>query len=135
MALVITIVSVGMIGSLYAVFGGLKAVAVSDTINGVGLLIIGIAVPLFGFAALGDGSISSGVNEVMSNHTEKLNAIGGAEDPTPFGTIFTGIILANLFYWGTNQYVIQRTLGAKKPGRRAEGCFCSQATSSCWCLF
>jgi len=121
MALVITIVSVGLIGSLYAVFGGLKAVAVSDTINGVGLLIVGIAVPLFGFAALGDGSISSGVNEVMTNHTEKLNAIGGAEDPTPFGTIFTGMILANLFYWGTNQYVIQRTLGAKNLAEGQKG--------------
>ncbi|MGH1370977.1 MAG: solute:sodium symporter family transporter [Cellvibrionaceae bacterium] len=120
-ALVITIVTVGVIGSLYAIFGGLKAVAVSDTINGVGLLIIGIAVPLFGFAALGDGSVSAGVNEVLTNHTEKLNAIGAVSDPTPFGTVFTGMIFANLFYWGTNQYVIQRTLGAKNLAEGQKG--------------
>ncbi|NIB40463.1 solute:sodium symporter family transporter [Pseudomaricurvus alkylphenolicus] len=120
-ALVITIISVGLIGSIYAVFGGLKAVAVSDTINGVGLLIIGITVPLFGFAALGDGSVSAGINEVMTTHTEKLNAIGAATDPTPFGTIFTGMIFANLFYWGTNQYVIQRTLGAKNLAEGQKG--------------
>lgn len=120
-ALVITIVTVGVIGSLYAIFGGLKAVAVSDTINGVGLLIIGIAVPVFGFAALGDGSVSAGVNEVLTNHTEKLNAIGAATDPTPIGTVFTGMIFANLFYWGTNQYVIQRTLGAKNLAEGQKG--------------
>lgn len=110
--LTLTIVCVGIIGAIYAVFGGLKAVAVSDTLNGIGLLIIGITVPVFGFIALGDGSLGAGVNQVLTTHTEKLNAIGGPTDPTPFATLFTGMIFANLFYWGTNQYVIQRTLGA-----------------------
>jgi SSS family solute:Na+ symporter len=110
--LTMTIVCVGIIGAIYAVFGGLKAVAVSDTLNGIGLLIIGITVPVFGFIALGDGNLGAGVNEVLTTHTEKLNAIGGPKDPTPFSTLFTGMIFANLFYWGTNQYVIQRTLGA-----------------------
>jgi len=121
LALVLTIVSVGTIGAIYAIFGGLKAVAVSDTINGVGLLIIGVLVPLLGFAALGDGSVLAGMETVFSNNTEKLNAIGGAEDPVPFGTIFTGMIFANLFYWGTNQYVIQRTLGAANLAEGQKG--------------
>ncbi len=120
-ALLATILLVGMVGSVYAIFGGLKAVAVSDTINGIGLLIVGIAVPLFGFAALGDGSILAGVETVTSTHQEKLNAIGAASDPTPFATIFTGMIFANLFYWGTNQYVIQRTLGAKNLAEGQKG--------------
>ena len=110
--LTLTIICVGIIGAIYAVFVGLKAVAVSDSLNGVGLLIIGITVPIFGFIALGDGSLGAGVNTVLTTHTEKLNAIGGPTDPTPFATLFTGMIFANLFYWGTNQYVIQRTLGA-----------------------
>ena len=110
--LTLTIVCVGVIGAIYAVFGGLKAVAVSDTLNGIGLLIIGVAVPVFGFIALGDGSLGAGINQVVTTHTEKLNAIGAPTDPTPFSTLFTGMIFANLFYWGTNQYVIQRTLGA-----------------------
>ncbi|MBJ2129215.1 solute:sodium symporter family transporter [Alteromonas sp. IB21] len=111
--LVMTIVIVGTIGALYAIFGGLKAVAVSDTINGVGLLVVGLLVPVLGLVALGDGSFSQGLSTIATTETEKLNAIGGVDDPVPFGTIFTGMILANLFYWGTNQYVIQRTLGAK----------------------
>ena len=120
-ALATTIVTVGIIGSIYAVFGGLKAVAVSDTINGIGLLIIGIVVPIFGFAALGDGSVLLGIQTVVENHPEKLNAIGSSTDPTPFATLFTGMIFANLFYWGTNQYVIQRTLGAKNLAEGQKG--------------
>lgn len=112
-SLVITIVVVGAIGAVYAIFGGLRAVAVSDTINGIGLLIVGTLVPVMGLIALGDGSFVSGLEIIATEETHKLNAIGTADDPVPFGTLFTGMILANLFYWGTNQYVIQRTLGAK----------------------
>jgi len=119
--LVITIVSIGCIGAIYAIFGGLKAVAVSDTLNGVGLLIIGILVPVLGLAALGDGSVGEGLSVITSDHTHKLNAIGGAKDPTPFGTLFTGMIFANLFYWCANQYVIQRTLGAKNLAEGQKG--------------
>jgi len=119
--LVVTILTVGTVGALYAIFGGLKAVAVSDTINGIGLLIVGVTVPLLGFAALGDGNIISGITTVTTEHTAKLNAIGGPEDPVPFGTIFTGLIFANLFYWCTNQYVIQRTLGAQNLAEGQKG--------------
>jgi len=58
---------------------------------------------------------------ILNNHTEKLNAIGAPSDPVPFGTIFTGMIFANLFYWCTNQYVIQRTLGAKNLAEGQKG--------------
>jgi SSS family solute:Na+ symporter len=119
--LIFTIVSVGSIGSLYAIFGGLKAVAVSDTLNGAGLLIIGILVPILGFSMLGGGDVMAGINTVVTTHTEKLNAIGAPDDPVPFGTIFTGMIFANLFYWCTNQYVIQRTLGAKNLAEGQKG--------------
>ena len=126
--LVLTIVVIGCIGALYAVFGGLRAVAVSDTLNGVGLLIIGITVPLLGLSALGQGSIGAGLHILTTEHTDKLNAIGSATDPVPFATLFTGMIFANLFYWCTNQYVIQRTLAARnlaegQKGVLFSGCF------------
>jgi len=120
-SLVLTVLAVGTIGAIYAVFGGLKAVVVSDTINGIGLLIIGILVPTLGLMLLGDGSFMTGLTTVATTNTEKLNAIGSATDPVPFGTIFTGMILANLFYWGTNQYVIQRTLGAASLAEGQKG--------------
>jgi len=120
-ALVTTVVAIGLIGSVYAIFGGLKAVAVSDTINGIGLLIIGILVPVLGLIALGEGSFGDGMTKLVNDHPSKLNAIGNADDPTPFGTLFTGMLFANLFYWCTNQYVIQRTLGAASLAEGQKG--------------
>ncbi|SUM31078.1 symporter YidK [Staphylococcus gallinarum] len=63
----------------------------------------------------------SGMKTIATHHPEKLSAIGSSKDDVPFGTIFTGIIFANLFYWGTNQYVIQRTLGAKNLAEGQKG--------------
>ncbi len=120
-ALVGTVVLIGVVGSIYAIFGGLKAVAVSDTLNGIGLLIVGIMVPVLGLIALGDGDIGNGLARITANHPDKLNAIGAVDDPTPFGTIFTGMVFANLFYWCTNQYVIQRTLGARSLAEGQKG--------------
>lgn len=112
---------IGIIGMLYAILGGLKAIAISDTLNGIGLLIVGVLVPILGFIALGNGSLLEGMKAVATDHPEKLNAIGSNKDDVPFGSIFTGMIFANLFYWGTNQYVIQRTLGAKSLAEGQKG--------------
>ncbi|MEL6857747.1 MAG: solute:sodium symporter family transporter [Pseudomonadota bacterium] len=120
-ALVITVLIIGIVGAIYAVFGGLKAVAVSDTLNGIGLLIVGITAPVLGMIALGGGDFFAGLSTVIQTHPEKLNAIGGPDDPIPFGTIFTGMIFANLFYWCTNQYVIQRTLAARNLAEGQKG--------------
>lgn len=123
MALTILIVLVGIIGAIYAVCGGMKAVAVSDTINGVLLIVGSVMVVVFGFIALGKangGGFATGVLDVVNNAPEKINAIGSSTDPVPFACIFTGMLLANLFYWGTNQVLIQRALGAKnlKEGQK-----------------
>ena len=111
---------IGIIGSIYAVFGGLKAVAVSDSINAVGLLIGGILIPFFGLLLIGDGSLSEGLNILVTENPNKFKSMGSATDPVPFYTIFTGMMLVQLFYWGTNQQIIQRALGAKdlKEGQK-----------------
>ena len=124
-SLALTVVTIGLIGAAYAVLGGLKAVAVSDTLNGIGLLFIGFLVPILGIMLLGSGDFGDGFSRLVSDHPEKLNAIGSATDPTPFGTIFTGMIFANLFYWCTNQYVIQRTLGARSLAEGQKGVLAS----------
>jgi len=111
---------IGIIGSIYAVFGGLKAVAVSDSINAIGLLVGGILIPIFGLMMIGDGSILDGLNILTTENPEKFKSMGGPTDPVPFYTIFTGMMLVQLFYWGTNQQIIQRALGAKnlKEGQK-----------------
>ena len=123
MALTILIVLVGIIGALYAVLGGMRAVAVSDTINGILLVLGSVLVVVFGFIAVGKlsgGGFIVGVKDVITYEPAKLNAIGGKNDPVPFACIFTGMLLANLFYWGTNQVLIQRALGAEnlKEGQK-----------------
>ncbi|MBN3803822.1 solute:sodium symporter family transporter [Paraburkholderia sp. Ac-20336] len=111
----------GIIGAMYAVFGGLRAVAVSDTINGIGLLIGGLMVPVLGLLALGHGDFFSGVHIITTQAPEKLSAIGGPKDSVPFGTLFTGMIFANLFYWCTNQSIVQRTFAAKNLAEGQKG--------------
>jgi len=109
----ITVVAVGLLGSLYAIFGGLKAVAVSDTINGYGLLIGGVLVPLIALVAIGDGNPISGLTKVFQHAPEKFNVIGEKGSVMPFGVLFTGLIINQLYFWGMNQTIIQRALGAK----------------------
>jgi len=112
--------SIGIIGIVYAIFGGLKAVAVSDLINAIGLLIGGLFIPAFGLMAIGDGSIIEGINTLWTTNPEKFNVKGDVDNSIPFGTIFTGMMLVQMFYWGTNQAILQRVFGAKslKEGQK-----------------
>ena len=54
LSIAVLCVIIGVIGGCYAIFGGLKAVAVSDTINGFGLIIGGLLIPFLGLALLGE---------------------------------------------------------------------------------
>jgi len=112
---------VGIIGSMYALFGGLRTVAVSDTLNGIGLLVGGFMITYFGLSALGGDGIMSGIEAIKESQGSRLNSIGGSDSTVPFGTIFTGIMLLNLFYWCTNQQIIQRTFGAKSLAEGQKG--------------
>ncbi len=119
-AIKICVWGIGVVGSIYAVFGGLKAVAVSDSINAIGLLIGGILVPVFGLVIIGDGNFFEGVTTLMESNPEKFKSMGSETSPVPFHTLFTGMMLVQLFYWGTNQQIIQRALAAKnlKEGQK-----------------
>lgn len=113
MALWLCVWGIGILGSIYAIFGGLSAVVYSDTINAIGLFIGGIMIPFFGFAYIGGGSVTEGITTLYNSNPEKWNAIGGKDATVPFSTIFSGMMLVQLFYWGTNQAIIQRALAAK----------------------
>ncbi len=111
---------IGIIGALYAIFGGLKAVAISDSINGIALVIGGLLVPIFALIFLGGGDIGAGFDTFLNSTPEKFDSIGSEDSYLPFSTMFTGLILVNLYYWGTDQSIIQRALGAKnlKEGQK-----------------
>ncbi|QLG45084.1 solute:sodium symporter family transporter [Costertonia aggregata] len=119
-ALWFTVWGIGIIGSIYAIFGGLKAVAISDSINAIGLIVGGSMIPIFGLLYVGDGNVFDGMDVLTTNLPEKFDALGAANSSVPFWTLFTGILIVNFYYWGTNQAIIQRALGAKnlKEGQK-----------------
>jgi SSS family solute:Na+ symporter len=112
---------IGLVGTVYSVLGGLRAITISDTILSLGLVTIGIAIPYFGFKYLGHGDWVAGMQEVLSHKKEHLNAIGGPRDEVPFDTIFTGMFIINLYYWGMEQYIVQQALSAKSLSHSQKG--------------
>ena len=121
----ITATTIDIVGAIYAIFGGLKAVAVSDTINGIGLIIGGIALPVITVCAFGHGSFVDGIHNFINLiPAEKFNAINPANAQAPmipWPVLFTGMVVNNLFYWATNQAIIQRALGAKNLAEAQKG--------------
>ncbi|MFN8705261.1 MAG: solute:sodium symporter family transporter [Planctomyces sp.] len=111
-ALQFTVWLVGIIGSIYAIFGGLRSVAVSDTLNGLGLLVGGILITWLALRAVSPEDPLAAIRILRDAHPEKFNSIGGLQQSVPFPTLFTGVILMNMFYWSTNQQIIQRTFAA-----------------------
>lgn len=121
----ITATAIGIVGAIYAIFGGLKAVAVSDTVNGLGLIVGGIALPVITVCAFGHGSFVDGIHNFINLiPAEKFNAINPANAQAPmipWPVLFTGMVVNNLFYWATNQTIIQRALGAKNLAEAQKG--------------
>ncbi|MEX0884709.1 MAG: solute:sodium symporter family transporter, partial [Cyclobacteriaceae bacterium] len=117
----ITVITIGVIGSIYAIFGGLKAVAFSDSINAIGLVIGGLLVPVFALWDIGEGNLIDGINKVYDYAPEKFNVIGSEDSVLPFSTLFTGLMINQLYFWGMNQTIIQRALGAKNMAEAQKG--------------
>ena len=115
-----TIWAIGLIGSLYAIFGGLKAVAVSDTLNGYGLLVGGLAIPFLALLSIGEGNPLEGLSKVYHNAPEKFNVIGAQDSVMP-EVLFTGLIINQIYFWCMNQTIIQRALGAKNLKEAQKG--------------
>ena len=120
------ILLIGGLGSAYAIFGGLKSVAVSDTINGVGLLIGGLAIPFLGLAALGDGSFFGGLSILLNDKPEYLEVltrknVDGNIVSVPWPTLFTGMMFIQIFYWSTNQVIVQRAMAARSLAEGQKG--------------
>lgn len=110
--LVISVAGITIIGSFYAIFGGLKAVVVSDTINGIGFFAGSILILLLALSALGHGDIGDGVETLVLQQPQMMNAVSSPNVTVPFTAIFTGMLLMNVYFAGSNQVIIQRALGA-----------------------
>ncbi|WKX77085.1 solute:sodium symporter family transporter [Zobellia laminariae] len=116
----ITILVVGTIGAVYAIFGGLKMVAYTDTINGFGLLVAGLLVPILALLSIGDGNVFEGMTTVFNHSPDKFNVVsdesgvgeGARSAILPFEVLFTGLMINQIYFWTMHQSIIQRVLGA-----------------------
>lgn len=127
---------IGILAGIYTIYGGLKAVVWSDLLQG-GALIFGGALVLYmglklcGGGTVGDdggvigGSVLEGWSNFKAQNAEKLHTILPKDDPElPWVAIFVGgMWIPNLFYWGMNQFITQRTLGAKSLSEGQKGIF------------
>mgnify|MGYP001154902510 FL=1 len=120
------VATIGVLGSSYAIVGGLKSVAVSDTLNGIGLLIGGLAIPVLGLLSLGEGSIIAGISRLVNTEPQYLavltrSNIDGNIVSVPWPTLLTGMMFIQVFYWSTNQVIVQRALAAKSLAEGQKG--------------
>ena len=124
--LLFVVATIGILGSSYAIFGGLKSVAVSDTLNGIGLLIGGLSIPLLALVSLGDGSFLSGLAVLGNKNPEYLAVltqtnVDGNVVSVPWPTLLTGMMFIQVFYWSTNQVIVQRAMAAKSLAEGQKG--------------
>ena len=92
------------VGAAYAIFGGLRAVAVSDTYSGV--LILGLAILV---VVLALNQIDWDLSGIPA---ERLTLVGDSDSDIPWHTLLTGMIFIQTFYWSTNQTITQRAMAS-----------------------
>ena len=121
-----SIIGLGLFAAAYSLWGGLASVAWTDVIQVVILIFGGLLMTYFALANVTDsGSFIDGMKYVYEKAPERFSMIlskgeiikpnGGDAwwDLPGLAVLIGGIWVANLYYWGFNQYIIQRTLAAK----------------------
>jgi SSS family solute:Na+ symporter len=128
--LIYGIIGFSLFSALYSLWGGMKAVAWTDVINVIVLIIGGLITTGFALNALSDGhGVLAGFNELISRAPQKFHMIiskgtlfapdgkGGLKDAFSdlpgLGVVLGSMWLTNLSFWGFNQFIIQRGLAGK----------------------
>uniref|UniRef100_A0A7S4USB6 Solute:sodium symporter family transporter n=2 Tax=Alexandrium monilatum TaxID=311494 RepID=A0A7S4USB6_9DINO len=120
--------AIGLLGSVYAIFGGLKGVAVSDCLNGIGLFIVGLWVPLAALQRIGGPAALFEHPQFLrplvatSQVFDKGTGARSLGEPTlPWRTLLTGFMPINVYYWSMNQVIVQRALAAQSLAEGQKG--------------
>lgn len=104
-----------IVGAAYSIFGGLRAVAISDTFSGILLLGMGVLI-----VYLAMNAIDFDFSDIPP---ERLTLIGDSDSPVPWHTLLTGMIFIQTFYWSTNQTITQRAMAAPNLKEAQKGVF------------
>ncbi|GAB3094213.1 sodium/sugar symporter [Lysobacter terrae] len=117
----------GMFALAYQLYGGLKAVALTDIVQ-VSLLVLGgLLVVVLTLGQIGEGAgIVVGFKRLWETHPEHFQMILQPDNPfykdlPGLSVLLGGMWIMNLSYWGFNQYIIQRALAAKNIGEAQKG--------------
>ena len=133
--LVFSMILLGLLSLAYSLYGGLKAVAFTDIIQVSLLIFAGLYVSYVGLNAISGGSGAlEGFMILQSEFPEKFDAllsyVPKEQDPEAYGNyvklpgiwvLIGGMWIAHFYYWGTNQYITQRALGAKSLNEAQNG--------------
>lgn len=123
-AIILVAMIIGVIGILYLLIGGLSLSANSDTVYGVGLLVCGLLIPILGLTKLGEGSFIGGIDYIVDHTPWLLNSVGAIDSAVvPWPTLLTGMLFNNLYFWCTNQMIVQKALSGKNLAEAQKGAF------------
>lgn len=117
----------GAFSLAYSLYGGLKAVAMTDIIQVVLLVAGGLFLSYTALNLISDGSgVLAGFSIITEQLPEKFDMILTEENPNymdlpGLSVLIGGLWIMNLSYWGFNQYIIQRTLAAKSVKEAQKG--------------
>lgn len=115
-----------MFAAAYSLYGGLKAVALTDIIQVVLLIVGGVLITSITLAQVGGGSAPAGFARLMTEFPERFDMILSKDNPQyknlpGLSVILGGMWVMHFSYWGFNQYIIQRALGAKSVAEAQKG--------------
>ncbi|MGI9271898.1 MAG: sodium/sugar symporter [Woeseiaceae bacterium] len=111
----------------YSLYGGLKAVALTDIIQVVLLVMGGLLIAYISMNEISGGAgVIAGFNMVLDQVPEKFDMILSKDNPhymslPGISVLVGGMWIMNLSYWGFNQYIIQRALAAKSSREAQKG--------------
>jgi SSS family solute:Na+ symporter len=125
--LVYGLIFLGTFATAYSLYGGLKAVALTDIVQVVLLVIGGLLLTYIVLDAVSDGEGAiAGFVALMDKAPEKFDMILSPDNPhyaslPGISVLVGGLWIMNLSYWGFNQYIIQRGLAAKSIEEAQKG--------------
>ncbi len=109
------IVLVALVTGTYTILGGLKAVIITDVIQSTMLLLAGITVAAIALAQPEIGGWSGmAAMDAAADGAGKLHLYRPMNDPDlPWTGMLSGLLILHFYYWGTNQFIVQRALSAR----------------------
>lgn len=104
------VVGFAVVAAAYTAFGGLKAVIYTDVVQSV-LLLFGAG--MIAVLAIYHPSVG-GVSGLLERQPEKFHVFFASDHPDlPWTGVLSGLMLLHFYYWSTNQFMVQRALGAR----------------------